>query len=102
MLEWKKLGELCRIRTGKLNANQRVDDGQYPFFTCDINPYRIDTYDFDGESILVSGNGNVGHLNYYVGKFNAYQRTYVLLQFEYVSGRYLFHYLESFFLTLTV
>lgn len=97
MLEWKKLGELCRIRTGKLNANQRVDDGQYPFFTCDINPYRIDTYDFDGESILVSGNGNVGHLNYYVGKFNAYQRTYVLLQFEYVSGRYLFHYLESFF-----
>ncbi len=97
MVEWRKLGELCRIRTGKLNANQRVDDGLYPFFTCDINPYRIDTYDFDGESILVSGNGNVGHLNYYVGKFNAYQRTYVLLQFEYVSGRYLFHYLESFF-----
>lgn len=91
MVEWKKLGDVCEIKTGKLNANAQVEDGEYPFFTCDIKPYKIDTYAFDGEAILISGNGNVGHLNYYIGKFNAYQRTYVLMQFKTHTGRYLFH-----------
>ena len=59
MVEWKKLGEVCCIRTGKLNANAQVENGKYPFFTCDINPYKIDTYAFDGEAILISGNGNL-------------------------------------------
>jgi type I restriction enzyme S subunit len=79
-VEWKTLGELvATIKTGKLNANAMVEDGEYPFFTCDANPFRIDTYAFDTEAIIVSGNGSqVGHINYYNGKFNAYQRTYVL------------------------
>ena len=99
MVEWKKLGEVCCIRTGKLNANAQVENGKYPFFTCDINPYKIDTYAFDGEAILISGNGNVGNLNYYIGKFNAYQRTYVLMDFNTQSGRYLLHCLNSGFKT---
>ena len=99
MVEWKKLGDLCIIKTGKLNANAQVEDGMYPFFTCDVKPYKIDTYAFDGEAILISGNGNVGHLNYYIGKFNAYQRTYVLMQFKTQSGRYLLHCLNAGFKT---
>ena len=83
MVEWKKLGELCRIRTGKLNANAQEENGIYPFFTCDSKPYKINNYAFDTEAILISGNGSqVGHLNYYKGKFNAYQRTYVLDDFH--------------------
>lgn len=79
-VEWKTLGELVTtIKTGKLNANAMVDNGEYPFFTCDANPFQIDTYAFDTEAIIVSGNGSqVGHINYYSGKFNAYQRTYIL------------------------
>ena len=81
--EWKTLGGLCQIRTGKLNANAQVENGQYPFFTCDAKPFKIDKYAFDTEAILISGNGSqVGHLNYYNGKFNAYQRTYVLDKFS--------------------
>ena len=99
MVEWKKLGEVCDIKTGRLNANAQVENGKYPFFTCDINPYKIDTYAFDGEAILISGNGNVGNLNYYIGKFNAYQRTYVLMDFNTQSGRYLLHCLNSGFKT---
>lgn len=95
MVEWKRLGDVCEIKTGKLNANAQVEDGEYPFFTCDKNPSKIDTYAFDGEAILISGNGNVGHLNYFIGKFNAYQRTYVLMQFKTQSGRYLLHCLNS-------
>ena len=76
----KTLGDVVStVKTGKLNANAMVSDGQYPFFTCDAKPYRIDTFAFDTEAIIVSGNGSqVGHINYYNGKFNAYQRTYIL------------------------
>ena len=79
-VEWKTLGEIVStITTGKLNANAMTEGGAYPFFTCDANPFRIDTFAFDTEAIIVSGNGShVGHINYYKGKFNAYQRTYVL------------------------
>lgn len=75
--------ELCNITTGKLNANSMVEGGKYKFFTCAKEVYNIDNYSFDGEAILISGNGaNVGYVHYYNGKFNAYQRTYVLMNFK--------------------
>ncbi|MEX9773402.1 restriction endonuclease subunit S [Morganella morganii] len=95
-IEWLPLSSLCKlITTGKLNANAMEDNGAYPFFTCNEEPYRINTYAFDLEAILISGNGSqVGHLNYYNGKFNAYQRTYILGEFnENVDIMYLYYYL---------
>lgn len=77
--EEKKLGELAKITTGKLDANAMVHDGEYRFYTCAKDYYRIDKFAFDTEALLISGNGaNVGYIHYYKGKFNAYQRTYVL------------------------
>ena len=74
-----KLGDICQITTGKLDANAQVDNGIYPFFTCAEQPFKIDNFAFDTEALLISGNGaNLGYINYYKGKFNAYQRTYVL------------------------
>ncbi len=81
---WKevKLGEICNITTGKLDANAMVENGQYRFFTCAKETYLIDNYAFNTEALLISGNGaNVGYIHYYKGKFNAYQRTYVLDKF---------------------
>ena len=85
------------IKTGKLDANAEKKDGKYPFFTCDATPKRIDDYVFDTEAILISGNGSrVGHVHYYKGKFNAYQRTYVLSDFRHdVDLSYLKTYLEN-------
>jgi type I restriction enzyme, S subunit len=83
--EWveKKLGDFCKITTGKLDANAMVSDGDYRFYTCARKYYFIDKYAFDTEALLVSGNGaNVGYVHYYNGKFNAYQRTYVLDEFS--------------------
>ena len=72
-------------------------NGIYPFFTCDEKPYRINEYAFDDEAILISGNGSkVGHINYYNGKFNAYQRTYVLLNFNNGIVKYFVFYLKEF------
>lgn len=85
------------IKTGKLDANVEKKDGKYPFFTCDAIPKRIDDYAFDAEAILISGNGSrVGHVHYYKGKFNAYQRTYVLSDFRHdIDLSYLKTYLEN-------
>ena len=83
--EWKKvkLGEICDIATGKLDANAMEENGIYPFFTCAKEIYRINRYAFDTEALLVSGNGEyVGYIHYCKGKFNAYQRTYVLDKFK--------------------
>ena len=82
---WKyvRLGDICKITTGKLDANAQVENGQYPFFTCAELPFNIDSYAFNTEALLISGNGaNLGYINYYKGKFNAYQRTYVLDHFS--------------------
>ena len=80
--EYKTLGELCSITTGKLDANVNNPNGLYPFFTCGKETLSIDNYAFDGEAILIAGNGDIGHIKYYYGKFNAYQRTYVLMGFK--------------------
>ncbi|WP_025653242.1 MULTISPECIES: restriction endonuclease subunit S [unclassified Psychrobacter] len=76
----KTLEDACHIRTGKLNANAAVEGGIYPFFTCAEYPDEIDHYAFDDNVVLVAGNNASGnfHVNRYEGKFNAYQRTYIL------------------------
>ena len=72
-----KLGELTKIRTGKLDANAASEDGTYPFFTCSKEPLRISTYSYNCECVLVAGNGDL-NAKYYNGKFDAYQRTYII------------------------
>ena len=77
MSEFVKLGTLTHIRTGKLDANASAEDGQYPFFTCSKEPLRIASYSYDCECVLVAGNGDL-NVKYYKGKFDAYQRTYII------------------------
>ena len=69
--EWEDttLGELCSITTGKLDANAMIGNGEYRFYTCAKEYYRIDNYAFDTDALLVSGNGaNVGYIHHYKGK----------------------------------
>ena len=76
-MEKIELGKLVTIRTGKLDANASSEDGLFPFFTCSINPLKISSYSYDCECVLVAGNGDL-NVKYYNGKFDAYQRTYIL------------------------
>ena len=90
------LGDICSITTGKLDANAMVENGKYPFFTCAEEVFGIGEYAFDTEALLISGNGaNLGYIHYYNGKFNAYQRTYVLDKFA-IDINYVRLYLETF------
>lgn len=74
------LGSLVDITTGKLNSNEAIENGKYPFFTCSREIFAIDKYAFDLEAILLAGNNASGDFNvkHYNGKFNAYQRTYII------------------------
>jgi type I restriction enzyme S subunit len=85
------IGELCKVETGKRDANEGSDDGQYHFFTTAKKTGRIDTYRWDCDALLIAGNANIGNVKQYNGKFDAYQRTYVLSGFRPdVDVRYLY------------
>lgn len=91
------LGGYVKIKTGKLDANASEENGKYPFFTCAREISRINTYAFDCECVLVAGNGEL-NVKYYEGKFNAYQRTYVIesLDHQVLSTKYLYYFIDSY------
>ena len=81
--------EVTDIKTGKLDANAANSNGAYPFFTCAEDESRINTYSFDAEAVLLAGNGFFG-VKWYKGKFDAYQRTYVICPVG-INGRFLYY-----------
>ena len=96
-----RLGDYVKIRTGKLDANAASENGKYPFFTCAIEPLKIDKYTYECECVLVAGNGDL-NVKYYNGKFDAYQRTYIIESIDdsklYVP--YLYRFLDEYVKTL--
>lgn len=92
-----KIGDLTNIKTGKLDANAASKEGLYPFFTCSREPLKISTYSYDCECVLVAGNGDL-NVKYYNGKFDAYQRTYIIE--DNGSGKlympYLYYFMEGY------
>lgn len=90
------LGDYVTIKTGKLDANAATEGGAYPFFTCAKEVYAIDKFAFDCEAILLAGNNAAGDFNvkHYRGKFNAYQRTYVITVADEGSLLYRFLYYQ--------
>ena len=100
-MKWEiaKLGKIAIIRTGKLDSNAAVIGGRYPFFTCDPNTLSIDVWAYDTEAVLLAGNNASGNYTakYYKGKFNAYQRTYIIesANEEELNIRYLYYALNQ-------
>lgn len=99
-LKWekKKLGKIVSFKTGKLNSNASKPNGAFPFFTCSQETFRTDTYSFDTECVLLGGNNANGvyPIKYFSGKFDAYQRTYIIraLDNKILSNSYLFFALQ--------
>lgn len=91
---WKvvEFKNVVSFKTGKLNSNAAVEDGQYPFFTCSQETYRTNTFAFDQEAILLAGNNAAGKysVKHFKGKFDAYQRTYVITILDQKQLNYVF------------
>ena len=91
---WVYLKKFATIRTGKKDANYGNDSGLYPFFTCAAEPIRCDSYSFDCKAILLAGNGDIGNINRFNGKFEAYQRTYVVEILNPINIDYCFYWFK--------
>jgi type I restriction enzyme S subunit len=76
-----KLGDFFPVVTGKRDANFSIDDGEYPFFTCSQAALKAPSFSFEGAAILLTGNGDF-NVKRFIGKFEAYQRTYVLIPYD--------------------
>lgn len=90
---WKEvpLFDIAELSTGKVDANHSTEGGLYPFYTCASEPMKSPDFSFDDEAVIVPGNGaNVGSVLYYNGKFQAYQRTYVLSKIR-IHPKYLYY-----------
>lgn len=98
--DWKenKLNELASFKTGRLNSNAAEEKGKYPFFTTAPTTYKINTWAFNQEAVILGGNNANGNftLKIYDGKFNAYQRTYVISVFREspINNYYLYYCLK--------
>lgn len=95
--EVRKLGEISSICTGKKNNEEKIENGQFPFFVRSQNVERINSYSFDGEAILIPGEGGVGSIYHYIeGKFDYHQRVYKISDFNAnYSGKYVFCFMQK-------
>jgi len=97
--EWevKLLGEIAHIKTGSRNNEDKVEDGQYPFFVRSEFVERISSYSYDCEAILVPGEGRIGDIFHYInGRFDVHQRVYAITKFlPDISGRFIYFYLSK-------
>ena len=86
--------DICKIDTGKWDANHASINGKYRFYTCSAQFSYSDTKRFSGECLIIPGNGDIGQVYYYDGDFDAYQRTYVLSHIL-IYSKYLYYHLLS-------
>lgn len=95
--EHKRLKFLCRITTGNKDTENKVDNGEYPFYVRSQTVERINSYSYNGEAILTAGDGvGVGKVFHYVnGRFDYHQRVYMFYSFKHAEGRYLFEYIKN-------
>ena len=91
---WTYFKSISTIQTGKKDANYGSDEGKYPFFTCAAEPIRCHGYSFDCRAILLAGNGDINNISRYNGKFEAYQRTYVVKITEPLCFDYIFYWFK--------
>lgn len=93
------LGELAKIKTGSMNNQDKVEDGEFPFFVRSQSVERIDTYTHDCEAILIPGEGGIGSIfHYFHGRFALHQRVYGITDFsERVLGRFVYFFMRVFF-----
>jgi type I restriction enzyme S subunit len=99
--EWVEveLGTITKINTGKRNNEDKVESGKYPFFVRSKKIERIDTYSFEGEAIIVPGEGNIGDIFHYVnGRFDFHQRVYKISNFSLgIYPKYVYYYMINYF-----
>lgn len=98
--EWEevKLGDITDIKTGSKDLQDKKDNGEYPFFVRSKNIERIDTYSYNGEAILIPGDGQIGQVYHYVNcKFDYHQRVYKISDSKESILKFIYYVLQKYF-----
>ena len=85
-----KLGDISKISTGESNREDSSLNGKYTFFDRSQDVRTSNRYLFDGEAIIVAGEGQDFIPKYFVGKFDLHQRSYCIMNFKNIFGKFLF------------
>lgn len=93
--EWetKRLGDVAHIKTGSKNNEDKDDNGKYPLYVRSAIVEGINSYCFDGEAILVPGEGGIENIFHYInGRFDCHQRVYMINRFvDGVFGKLIYY-----------
>lgn len=100
--DWKEktIEQIAKVTTGNRDTQNKIDNGTYPFFVRSQTVERINSFSYDGEAILTSGDGvGVGKNFHYInGRFDFHQRVYCIYDFnEEVFGQFIFMYFSQHF-----
>lgn len=96
--EWEKkeLGQYVNIKTGNSDLQDSDPNGIYPFFVRSNNIEKSNRYIFEGEAILIPGEGRLGDIYHYVnGKFDYHQRVYKISDFENVDAKFVLYFMQK-------
>lgn len=94
-VEWKKLGEVSEVGTGKSNTNEQIEDGEYPFYVRSKNIKRSNKYEFYETAIVIPGEGGIGEVFHYVeGRYALHQRAYrIHIIDDRLITKFVYHYM---------
>lgn len=97
--DWKacRLRYLCNISTGDQDTQDRNPDGRYPFYVRSPIVEKSNKYTFDGEAILMAGDGvGAGRIFHLVdGKYGCHQRVYSLQNIKNIYRNFLYYFLQN-------
>lgn len=91
---------LCDISTGDHDTQDREPAGKYPMYVRSPIVEQSNTYTFDGEGILMAGDGaGAGRVFHHAfGKYAVHQRVYCFHDFrDSINTDYLYYYLSNHF-----
>lgn len=95
----RRLRYLCDIMTGNQDTQDSEDDGKYPFYVRSPIIHHSNSYTYDGEGILMAGDGagagRVFHHAY--GKYAIHQRVYCFYDFRDINTDYFYYFISELF-----
>ena len=98
-VEWKTLGDIAEIGTGKHDTRDAIEDGEYIFYARGREPLKLNTFNFDETAIITAGDGaGVGKVYHYAqGKYALHQRAYRIVPDDSMHPRFVYHYISAYF-----
>lgn len=98
-VEWKTLGEVAEIGTGKSNRQDESENGKYPFYVRSKNILKSDAYQFDETAIVIPGEGGIGDIFHFIqGKYSLHQRAYrIKVCYKNLDSKFLYYIMNNSF-----